>query len=139
VVDRRLGPARTGAVIVGLGIDTCGVARMRSIWQRHGDRFLSHWFAPAERDCVSGLRDPAERLAGRWAAKEAAAKALGTGFAQGVCPTQIAIVAAPAGAPALVLSGAAHERACLMGATRLHVSISHADGHAVAVVILEAG
>jgi holo-[acyl-carrier protein] synthase len=124
-------------VIVGLGIDVCGVARMRGIWQRHGARFLAHWFAAAESGLAEGLADPAERLAGRWAAKEACAKALGTGFADGIVPSQIAILPGPGGAPALVLSGAALERAQALGATLFHVSLSHADGTAVAVVILE--
>ena len=121
-------------MIVGLGIDVVGIERMAQLLARHQDRFLARWFDPRELPSATS----AERIAARWAAKEAAAKALGTGFAGGVVPSQIAILALPSGAPALVLSGAALTRAGLLGATSYHVSLSHADGTAAAVVILEA-
>ncbi len=124
-------------MIVGLGIDVIGIARIRSLLDRHRDRFLARWFDPREAAYIAAISDGAERAAARWAAKEAAAKALGTGFAHGVVPSQIAILPGPGGAPALHLSGAAAERARALGASRLHVSLSHADGSAVAVVILE--
>jgi len=124
-------------VIVGLGIDTVGVARMRQILERHRTRFLERWFAPAEATYIAAHTDGAERAAVRWAAKEAAAKALGTGFASGIVPSQISVLPGPGGAPLLHLAGAAQARADALGATRLHVSLSHADGAAVAVVILE--
>lgn len=125
-------------MIAGLGTDICGIPRMRALLARHRDRFLARWFDPREATLIAASADPAERAAARWAAKEAAAKALGTGFAGGVVPSQIAVVPGAGGAPVLVLGGAALARAQALGATRWHVSLSHADGVAVAVVILEA-
>lgn len=120
-------------MIVGLGTDVVGVGRMERMLARHRHRFLERWFDPRELPAATS----AERIAARWAAKEAAAKALGTGFADGIVPSQIAILPLPSGAPSLTLSGAALARARTLGATRLHVSLSHADGVAVATVILE--
>ncbi len=120
-------------MIVGLGTDVIGIARIAALLERHRGRFLDRWFDPRE---LSG-NDRAERIAARWAAKEATAKALGTGFADGIVPSQIAILSLPSGAPQLSLAGAAQARAQALGATRFHVSLSHADGTAVATVILE--
>ncbi len=124
-------------MIVGLGIDTVGIPRVRQILARHGARFLERWFDPAEAAYITAHADGAERAAVRWAAKEAAAKALGTGFAAGIVPSQISVLPQSGGAPLLRLTGAAQARADVLGVTRLHVSLSHADGAAVAVVILE--
>lgn len=125
------------AVIVGLGTDVIGIARVREVLARHRVRFLERWFDPREAAHIAAQGDGSERAAARWAAKEAAAKALGTGFAGGVVPSQIAVLPGPGGAPRLALAGPALERARALGATRWHVSLSHADGVAVAVVILE--
>ncbi len=95
-------------------------------------------YTAAERRYCLAATDPAERLAARWAAKEACMKALGTGWARGVAFTQIELVAtAPGTAPTLVLSGEAAAVAQRLGADRCHCSVSHADGMAVATVILE--
>ncbi len=120
-------------MIVGLGIDVAGIARMEQLLARHRQRFLDRWFDPRELPACTS----AERIAARWAAKEAAAKALGTGFTEGIVPSQIAVLSQPSGAPVLHLAGAALARAQALGATRFHVSLSHADGTAVATVILE--
>ncbi len=124
-------------MIVGLGTDLVGVARIRSVLANHGERFLERVCTPDEQAYCRAAKDPAERLAARWAAKEAAMKALGTGWTQGIRFTDIALAHDDAGAPRLVLTGAAADHARRRGATRFHVSISHADGFAVAVVILE--
>jgi holo-[acyl-carrier protein] synthase len=124
-------------VIIGLGIDTIGVRRIGGVFTRHGQAFLDRTYTPDEQAYCLLAREPAERLAARWAAKEAAMKALGTGWAQGVGFTQIAVTAAVDGPPRLLLTGAAAVRATALGATKWWVSLSHADGMAVAVVILE--
>ncbi|MEK7414302.1 MAG: holo-ACP synthase [Planctomycetota bacterium] len=124
-------------MILGLGTDVVGVGRMRQVLTRHRDRFLGQWFDQREAAHICAVGDIAERAAGRWAAKEAAAKALGTGFALGVVPSQIVILPGPAGVPQLVFLGKALARVQTLGSTHWHVSISHADGVAVAVVILE--
>lgn len=98
--------------------------------------------AEEERRAVPG--DPASpssgvvaHVAARFAAKEAAVKALGTGFAEGIGPRDVAVRSLPSGKPELVLSGAARERARALGAARLHLTLTHTRDNAAAVVILE--
>jgi holo-[acyl-carrier protein] synthase len=140
--------------IVGHGIDIVEVGRIREMLERHGERFLDRCFTPGERAAglharglsTAGLNPESvpgrryhEHLAARFAAKEAAMKALGTGLAHGLAWTDCEIVkeAALEGAPKLALHGRARERAQQLGATRWHVSLSHSDTAAIASVILE--
>ena len=120
-------------MIVGLGIDAVGVARVARLLARHPERLFAHCFSTDE------VRRPGDvqHVAGLLAAKEAAFKALGTGWAQGVGWRDVVVARDAAGAPAVTLHGAAAVRAEAIGATRSHLSISHAGGMAVAVVILE--
>ena len=120
-------------MIVGLGIDLVPIARAAEIVERHGERFLARCFSPGE---VIRPGDPAH-LAGLLAAKEAAFKALGSGWGQGVGWRDVEVTRDGAGAPALALHGAAAARARELGEARSHVSISHDGGIAVAVVVLE--
>lgn len=120
-------------MIVGLGIDAVGVERVARLLDRHGERLVARCFEPGE---VRRLRDP-QHVAGLLAAKEATFKALGTGWSDGVGWRDVVVVREPNGQPALRLEGAAAERAAALGADRLHVSITHDGGLAVAVVILE--
>lgn len=124
-------------MILGLGIDLIGVARIAGVYSRHGQRFLERAYTAAEIAYCLDARDPAERLAARWAVKEAAMKALGTGWAQGVTFTQIALPSGGGLRPVLELTGQAAQVAAGLGANRWHASISHSDGTAVAVVVLE--
>jgi holo-[acyl-carrier protein] synthase len=125
-------------MIVGLGLDVVGVARIRAARARHPERFLERVYTPAEQAYCLGFKDPDERFAARWAVKEAAMKALGTGWAAGVTFTDIEVVAGSGGAPGLVLTGAAKMRADSLSVARSLVTISHSDGLAIAVVVLEA-
>ncbi len=120
-------------MIVGLGIDLVDVDRVRHLLARHGDRFLRRCFSGSE---VQRPGDP-EHLAGLLAAKEAAFKALGTGWSDGVGWRQVRVGRTPGGGPALELSGAAATRANALGAGRLHLTVTHDRGLAVAVVVLE--
>lgn len=121
-------------MIVGLGVDLVPIERAGMLLARHGSRFLARCFGAAE---VVRPADPAH-VAGLLAAKEAAFKALGTGWGQGVGWRDVAVARDSAGAPAIALHGAAAVRAETLGVTRSHLSISHAGGIAVAVVVLEA-
>jgi len=120
-------------MIVGVGVDLVEVGRAARLLARHGGRLLARCFAPGE---VSRPADP-EHLAGLLAAKEAAFKALGSGWGQGVGWRDPVVERAPGGAPRLALAGRAAERAGALGVRRAHLSITHAGGVAVAVVILE--
>ncbi len=129
-------------MIVGLGTDVVGVGRIAGVYARQKKRFLTRIFTPDEQAYCLATVAVAERLAGRWAAKEAAMKALGTGWAQGVRFTDIAVLSTAVdgeiGAPRLVLSGAAAAVAARLQVKHSWVSISHSDGVALATVIFEA-
>jgi holo-[acyl-carrier protein] synthase len=125
-------------VIVGLGTDLISLKRIADVHLRQGQRFLDRVYTPEEQRYALALRDPSERLASRWAAKEACMKALGTGWAKGVSFNQIALLPGDdRGAPRLVLTGEALAVAQRLGAIRWHCSVSHSDGLAIATVILE--
>lgn len=121
-------------MIVGMGIDVCSIERMRKALERHGERFFGRICSDAERADLSG-RDTATALAGRFAVKEAFAKALDG--ARGVGWHEVQVRRAPSGRPVLELSGNALTKMAEFGAERWHVSITHDAGVAVAVVVLE--
>lgn len=124
-------------MIVGLGIDLVEIPRIQAIHARHGERFAKRILTDAEAAYVFQHRDPSARLAGRWAAKEAALKALGTGLAEGIHWRDVEILPDERGKPGLILHGKARERAEELRATVFHVTITHSDGLAMAQVILE--
>jgi len=117
------------------GIDLIEVARVREAAVRHGERFLSRIYTARER-AESGGHYPS--LAARFAAKEAAAKALGTGIGR-VRWVDIEVLCDELGCPALALHGAAAEVAGELGLTQWAVSLSHTHAHAVAVVVAMGG
>ena len=120
-------------MIVGVGLDLVSVERARAMLARHGQRLLTRCFAPDE---VLRTGD-AEHVAGLLAAKEAAFKALGTGWDMGVGWRDAVVSRAASGAPRLALTGGAAARAAELGVRTTHLSITHSAGTAVAVVILE--
>ncbi len=124
-------------MIVGTGIDVVEIDRIDRLYTRYGERALRHLLTPAEREKVTASADPVARLAGRFAAKEAVMKALGTGARQGVNFTNIEIVNEPGGRPTVRLYGAAAERSGALGGRIWHVSISHGRLVAVAHAVLE--
>lgn len=123
-------------MILGLGLDLAEIGRIRESFARHGERFLRRILTPAEAAAMPQV-NPEAYLAARFAAKEACAKALGTGFADGVTLHDMEVSRLASGAPQLALSGRAAEVAKALGATRLHLSITHGRDTAAAVVILE--
>ena len=124
-------------MIVGTGVDVVEVARIRAAVERFGERFLTRVFTAEEvRYCTSKL-NAAERLAARFAAKEAGMKAAGTGLRHGGTWHDVEVVRQPGGRPTLRLSGKLAEFVSRLGATRAHVSLSHTAEQAIAFVILE--
>jgi holo-[acyl-carrier protein] synthase len=126
-------------VILGLGIDVVEVARIRRLVGREAPpetarRFLERCFTEGERRFCDARADRATAYAARFAAKEAASKALGA--PAGIRWTDVEVLR-QAGAPALRLAGTADRAARGRGATRLHLSLTHDAGVAAAVVILE--
>jgi len=124
-------------MIVGIGTDIVAVERLARLRQQRGERFLSIVFTPDELARCLAKAGVDERLAVRFAAKEATMKALGTGWRQGVHFKQIEVRVQGSGKPELVLTGEALRRARQLGATTFHVSLSHERENALAVVILE--
>lgn len=122
-------------MVVGLGIDIASIERIRAVLERHGDRFWRRVLTERERELLHTRRDRALALAGRWAAKEAAIKALRgkTGYAY----QQFEILRARGDAPRIEFRGRAAEIAADLGVIRAHVSITHDAGFAAAVVVLE--
>ncbi len=124
-------------MIVGLGIDIAEVDRIESAIRRYGQRFLQRVFTAAEIDYCQSKANRFERFAGRFAAKEAAMKAIGTGWKRGVSWRDFEVVREPSGRPVLRFSGVAAGFAERLGVTRALVSITHTAAQAIAQVILE--
>ena len=124
-----------GRAVVGLGVDLCEIDRIEEALARHGRRFLERICVPGEVRRPIGSSRVAEHVAGLFAAKEAAMKALGTGM-QGVAFREIAVAREPGGPPRLALLGRAKERARALGVVAAHVTITHGRRDAASVVLL---
>ncbi len=125
-------------MIVGTGVDIAETSRIEQSLTKHGERFAKRLFTPNEIAYCDKFKNRAERYAARFAAKEAAFKALGTGWRDGVGWLDVEITHRPSGKPELLLTGRAEELARELGVTRTAVSISHSDRYVVAQVIFEA-
>jgi holo-[acyl-carrier protein] synthase len=124
-------------MIKGIGIDIVSVARIQEALDRGKNHFLSRVFTAQEIDYCKKGKDAVQKYAARFAAKEAAMKALGTGWAKGVHWKDIEIISDRKGAPQLVLKRGSLAIFQEMGARTLHVSLSHHKEFAAAVVVLE--
>ena len=124
-------------MIHGIGLDVTEVARIRASAERHGDRFFRKVFTPAEVTYCQARARKYEHLAARFAAKEAALKALGTGVAEGTALNQVEVTNDDNGKPGIILHGVTHQMAQERGISRIHVSISHIETLAIAQVIME--
>jgi holo-[acyl-carrier protein] synthase len=122
-------------MIVGLGTDIVEISRIREMVERHGDHFVERCFTPGEIEYARRHRDSAVRFAGRWAAKEAVVKVLGTGFVQGITFHDVEIVPLHTGQPTVRLSGEAGAIAAQLGITEVKLTISHAREYATATAI----
>ena len=124
-------------MILGLGTDICGIERVARYLDRYGERFTRRCFTPGEIAYCARHANQPEQFAARIAAKEAASKALGTGWRQGVHWKCFEVAGEPSGKPVLRIHGRAAEIASAMGVRGTHVSLTHDAGVAVAVVIFE--
>jgi holo-[acyl-carrier protein] synthase len=125
----------SGGAVRGVGIDAVDVLRLRRALERR-PRLAERVFTDAERAYAATAADPGPRLAARFAAKEAVAKALGVGIGA-VAWRQVEVVRDGRGAPSLALAGEAAALSARRGVTRWHLSLTHTDTLAVASVVAE--
>ncbi|HQU13972.1 MAG: holo-[acyl-carrier-protein] synthase [Deltaproteobacteria bacterium 37-65-8] len=124
-------------MIAGIGVDIVDVARIQALLDRYGERFLRRVYTEAETAYAMCGANRAERLAGRFAVKEAMMKALGTGKSQGILWKDVETLRGTSGKPEVRLHGQAVRWAKMRGGGAVHVSITHDGGKAVGFVILE--
>lgn len=124
-------------MVVGLGTDMIEIARIEDSVSRFGERFLRRVYTAGEIEYCMRKKNSAESLAARFAAKEAAAKALGTGISRGVSWLELEVTRAPGAAPRMRLHGRAAARAASLGVGRISLSLTHGRDQAMAVVIME--
>ena len=130
-------PRKAAAVIAGIGVDLVSIPRFAELLERRGEAALARFFTRTEAERCRASRSTVESFAGRFAAKEAFFKALGTGWGLGGRWTEVEVVSAPSGAPSLRLTGRAAEAAAERGVQRIHLSLTHTEETAAAFVVLE--
>jgi holo-[acyl-carrier protein] synthase len=124
-------------MVLGLGTDLIETVRVQESIARYGERFLARIFTPGEVAYCSSRKNAAESFAARFAAKEAGAKALGTGISRGVTWKELEVRREASGRPTLHLSGRAARLAEEMGVRRIQLSLTHSRELALAVVVVE--
>ncbi|QEG34653.1 holo-ACP synthase [Bythopirellula goksoeyrii] len=123
--------------IIGIGTDIIECLRIAQMIDRHGELFISRVYTPHEIAYCSTKKAATQHYAGRWAAKEAVLKALGTGWRKGISWRDIEVRNQPSGAPTIALCGGAREVLEKSGIAKMHISISHCRSHATAYAIAE--
>jgi holo-[acyl-carrier protein] synthase len=135
--DKSVCATRENSLIIGLGVDISEVGRIRTAIERHGETILRRLYTPAEREYCERFKNKYERYAGRFAAKEAAMKALGTGWSRGVRWVDVEVVRQRGGRPTMKLHGEAGNIADRLGVKNISLSITHTADQAFAQVIFE--
>ncbi len=123
--------------ILGTGIDIVECLRIAQMIERHGELFITRVYTDHEIEYCSARKAATQHYAGRWAAKEAVLKALGTGWRRGISWRDIEIRNDKSGAPTVRLRGGARDVMKAADVARLHVTISHCRSFAVAYVVAE--
>ena len=118
--------------IVGIGTDIVECLRIAQMIERHGELFIGRVYTPLEIDYCSARKAATQHYAGRWAAKEAILKSLGTGWVRGISWRDMEIVNDMGGQPSVKLRGGALDAARRRGIELVHISISHCRSHATA-------
>jgi holo-[acyl-carrier protein] synthase len=125
--------------IIGIGTDIVECVRIAKMIERHGELFLSRVYTTNEVLYCSSRKSATQHYAGRWAAKEAVLKALGTGWSRGIHWTDIEIRNEPGGRPRIVFAGVAKDICLELGIREVHISISHCRSHATAYALATGG
>jgi holo-[acyl-carrier protein] synthase len=118
--------------VIGIGTDIIECLRIADMIEKHDDLFLQRVYTSSEIEYCSGRKASTQHYAGRWAAKEAILKSMGTGWAKGIHWTDIEITNAMGGKPSVQLHGAAREWCDKIGIGEILISISHCNSHATA-------
>lgn len=121
--------------ILGIGTDIIEVPRIGRMIEQHGELFLRRVYTDREIHYCQARKHAFEHFAGRWAAKEAILKAIGTGWAKGICWTDMEIRHDPAGGPRVLVRGGARDAALRRGISEIRISISHCRTYATAFAI----
>jgi len=121
--------------IVAHGIDLVDCPRIEQMIQRHGERFINRVFTAAEQAYAGASKNNVEKLAGRFAAKEAVLKLIGTGWRGKIAWTDIEIINNPAGQPEVTLSGEVKKIADKLGIKHISISITHTANFAIASAV----
>jgi holo-[acyl-carrier protein] synthase len=124
-------------MLIGTGVDLIEIERITHSIERFGDRFLHRVYTDPEIAYCRRKRSSAESFAARFAAKEAGAKALGTGISRGVTWTEFEVKREPSGRPLLALSGRAEAMAKELGVRSISLSLTHTREMAMAMVLME--
>jgi holo-[acyl-carrier protein] synthase len=124
-------------MLIGTGVDLIEIERIAHSIERFGDRFLRRVYTDSEIAYCRRKRSSAESFAARFAAKEAGAKALGTGISRGVTWTEFEVKREPSGRPLLALSGRAETLAKELGVRSVSLSLTHTREMAMAMVVME--
>lgn len=121
--------------IIGIGTDITECLRIARMIDRHGEVFLQRVYTPTEIAYCQNRKQATQHFTGRWAAKEAVLKALGTGWIRGISWLDVEVVNRPGGQPEVVLKDGAKKVADQLGVERIQISISHCRTHAVAFAV----
>jgi holo-[acyl-carrier protein] synthase len=121
--------------IIGIGTDITECLRIAKMIERHGDLFINRVYTPHEINYCRRRKQVTEHFAGRWAAKEAVLKALGTGWRRGISWRDIEIVNEPGGRPSVRIHGGAKSVVEQLGITSVQITISHCHTHATAFAV----
>ncbi len=121
--------------LIGHGIDIIECDRIKHIWDRHGERFLRRVFTEGEIAYCLARKNPLPHLAGRFAAKEAVLKVLGTGWRGAICWTDVEVTNVTSGRPSVVLTGHSARIARSLGIQTVHISITHTGRYGAASAI----
>ena len=121
--------------IIAHGIDLVDCPRIEQMIQRHGERFIKRVFTAAEQAYAGATKNEVEKLAGRFAAKEAVLKLIGTGWRGKIAWTDIEVINNPAGQPQVTLSGEVEKIADKLGIKHISISITHTANFAIASAV----
>jgi holo-[acyl-carrier protein] synthase len=121
--------------IIGIGTDITECLRIARMIERHGELFINRVYTPVEISYCQARKQATQHFAGRWAAKEAVLKALGTGWVRGISWRDVEIRNEPGGKPVVGIRGGAKEVVEQLGITKILVSISHCHTHATAYAV----